>query len=208
MSGAGWRTIGAVVAITGALGMAWASRAPERPYPTEQGVIRLAWSARPERLENCRRRTDEELAAIPPHMRLRVVCDGVSARYRLEVRRDGLSEIDEIVRGGGARHDRPIYVLRDLPVSPGPIRLEVRFTRIDQPRPASDTAAGGAAAGESDTVLSGARARREVEERERGRREAVAPSLALDQRITIPARGVVLVTYDPARRTLEVLEPR
>lgn len=170
-------------------------------------MIRLAWSARPERLETCRRQSDEELEQLPPHMRQRVVCEGATARYRLELHRDGIVQLDEVVRGGGARHDRPMYVLREFPVPPGSARLEVRFSRIDRPATPPDSAAEATRGTGPDTVLPAARERREAEERERRRREAIPPLLALDIRVELKPRQVVLVTYDLERRTLVVASP-
>jgi hypothetical protein len=195
--------LGRVLGVAGAaavtFGVAALSQAPYRPYPDEEAMLRLAWSARPERIETCRRQTEEELAKWPPHMRQLVVCEGTTARYQLEVRRDGALLLVDTVRGGGARHDRPLYVLREEQLSPGAMRLEVRFTRIDHPSP--------------DTVLTelepeGAarirrdQERREAQERERRREEAIPPVLVLDSIVRLEPRTVLLVTYDRSRGTL------
>jgi hypothetical protein len=79
------------------------------------------------------------------------------------------------------------------------MRLEVRFTRIDHPSP--------------DTVLTelepeGAarirrdQERREAQERERRREEAIPPVLVLDSIVRLEPRTVLLVTYDRSRGTL------
>ena len=164
--------------------LAWASRAPMRVRDAEDGAVRLALSARPERVEHCVARSDEELAQLPEHMRQRVECEGRSARYHLVLRRDGAVLADEIVAGAGARHDRPIYLLREFAVPPGPSYVEVTFERLDS------VAAGPSEAG-----------------RDRERREAIPPRLEYAGRHEIGVRSVLLVTYDAERRALVARGP-
>src|SRR6187549_1661116 len=108
------RAVGVVAALVAPIGIGWASTLRTTPNDSASAVLRLAWTARPERIENCRAQSDDELAKIPAHMRQAVVCEGTTAAYRLEVRRDSLLLVDQIVRGGGVRHDRPLYVSRDI----------------------------------------------------------------------------------------------
>ena len=98
---------------------------------SDQAILRLAWSARPERIERCRRQSEEELARRPAHMRQPVVCEGASAQYRLTVRDDGRLVAERVVHGGGLRQDRRLYVFLELPLNPGDRRIEVRFDRLD-----------------------------------------------------------------------------
>ena len=88
------------------------------PGRGDEAWVRLSWSARPERVETCRRLTDAELADRPAHMRLRLECTGRFARYRLAVLSDGVPLALDTVRGGGLRNDRPMHVLRELAVDP------------------------------------------------------------------------------------------
>jgi hypothetical protein len=165
-------------AVAGALAVAWLSRAPLRLRASDDALLRLAFSARPERVERCTTRTDEELAAVPAHMRQRVACEGAAARYRLVVRRDGVTLADEVVTGAGARHDRPLYVLRDFPTHPGAHRVEVTFERMDS------------------TV---------ADARRRG--EAVPPRLAFEGTHALAPRTALLITYDVERRALVARAP-
>ncbi|HEX5818021.1 MAG TPA: hypothetical protein VFY20_04040 [Gemmatimonadales bacterium] len=184
---------GAIVAVLAALLLAWGSRASMRFNDPETGMIRLAWSARPERVERCVTRSDEELAEVPAHMRQRVACEGRSARYRLVVRRDGTVLADEVLTGGGARQDRPIYLLRDFPTAPGTHRLEVTFQRLDSVE-----------AVQEDSVAPQAteRERRETQERGRRRGEAIPARLEFAAAREVAARSVLLITYDTERRVL------
>jgi len=197
--------VGRVVGIAGAaaltLGIVELSQAPYRPYPEGSARLRLAWSARPERIETCRRQTEEELAKWPPHMRQLVVCEGTSARYRLEVRRDGALLLADTVRGAGARHDRPLYLLREQELSAGTMRLEIRFTRIDHPSP--DTALADLEPGAAAQVRQ-EQERREAAQRARRREEAIPPALVLDSVVRLEPRVVLLVTYDRTRQALVI----
>jgi hypothetical protein len=196
------QVIGGILVVASAIGVAWLSRMPYRFHGDDRALIRLAWSARPERIETCRRPSEEELARLPAHMREREVCEGTSARYRLQVIRDRTVVLDEIVRGAGLRHDRPVYLLRDLPTMPGPHQLEVRFERIDSVGAAvSAPAAEPEVADTQDGGLPG-RERHEAEEHRRRRLESVPPALSLADTLALRPREVLLITYQPESRSL------
>lgn len=200
-----FRALGGGLAVLACLGMAALSYAP---YQVQRGVgamVRLAWRARQERIETCRRPTREELEKLPVHMRQQVVCQGVSARYRLRVALDGKPALDEVVRGSGMRHDRPMYLLRDLPLPPGRHDLAVSFERVDSVTPASDEADDSTAAADSALGTPG-RSRRETEERRRRRLEAVPAELVLRRAVELAPRQVLVVSYDAERRELFLLE--
>jgi hypothetical protein len=124
------RALGLVLAVGFACGVAWLSSAPTTYATAEDATLRLSWRAPGVRLEECRRRTAEELEALAPHMRTPEVCSGRFADYSLHVDLDGASAIRDTVRPGGARGDRPLYVYRDLAVRPGPHAVEVQFTAL------------------------------------------------------------------------------
>lgn len=193
------RAAGVVAAVGGTALLGALSRTPLSAYPDPAPLVRLAWSVRPERIETCRTLSDAELADVPAHMRQRVQCEGRSAEYRLSVRIDDRLVLDTLVRGGGARNDRPVYVFREVAVAAGPHELEVRFAREALPGDSAQEEEHEEAAG--DTLL-GARAAREAEERLRRREEAIPPELELDATLTSVEREVQLVTYDVDRRAL------
>ena len=117
------------LALAAAYALAWASVVPITPAATDDAVLRLAWRARPDRVEDCRALDEEAQQRLPAHMRQQKICDGKPASYRLEVRLDHQVLADEIVHAAGLRQDRPIYVLREMPVTPGEHHLLVRFLR-------------------------------------------------------------------------------
>lgn len=213
------RAAGVAIAFGLLLAMTWASTAPLRVTTSEDAIVRLSLGARPERIETCRRQSDEELEKLAPQMRQRVICEGVTARYRLSVRRNGQLLHEQVVRGGGIRRDRRLYVSRDLHVRPGPGVVTVDLVRIDtvvardeheeeeedeedeeeeederrEHRDRDDELPG---------VVMPGRRQREAEERERRRVEDVPAELHLEVEVTLEPREVLLVTYDPVSRRL------
>jgi hypothetical protein len=192
---AGW-----ALALAMTVGLAALSRAEWRAHRGTSATLRLTWSARPERIETCRRLGAAELAERPVHMRQEVVCEGTTATYRLRVwRGDDLVE-DAVLRGGGLRNDRPMYLLRDYDLPPGGHRLRVEVRRVEVN--VEDTVAATADAG-----LSLDRSVREAEERQRRRLDAMPSVLELEDSFVLAAREVVLVTYDAETRRLRLVQP-
>jgi hypothetical protein len=113
-------------------------------WPVERAsgdsIIRLSWRTEPLRAEECRTLTEEELAAVPAHMRRAQECVGEYVDYELSVTVDGVSRVDTL-SPSGLRHDRPVYVLRDVP-STSPSRRSSRSGTMGTPSsPASVGAA-------------------------------------------------------------------
>jgi hypothetical protein len=200
---AGRRIAGGVLALLLALGLAAASAVPLSTHPSPDARIRVAFSARPERLETCRTLTPEELAGVPAHMRRSQVCEGTSARYRLVVAREGRLLHSTTLRGGGLRHDRRLYVLHDVRVPSGPAVIEVRLVRVDAAPvgAALTTARGPAQTDASDSTV----APRDAEERRRRVADEVPPLLVLREAVALAPREVLLVTYDQDARRLRLV---
>jgi hypothetical protein len=181
------RILGAALAVALMAALVWLSNAPITLHGSEQAVLRLAWSARPERIENCRQQSREELARLPAHMREPVVCEGATAEYRLRVSAGGQTVVDQLVRGGGLRQDRGLYVFHEVPLDPGDATIDVRFDRLGPDTPSRDS---------PDRTETADTTRRQP------RGEAVPPHLSFQQRLHVKPREVILVTYSPERRTL------
>lgn len=200
------RIPGAAVALAAALGLAALSRAPYAAHPEAHGIIRLSWSAKPERIEVCREVPEEELQGIPAHMRQPVVCEGRSAAYRLTVTVDGQLRGDELVTGGGARSDRPIHLFRQFRSPPGRHVVEVRFERAEG-QDGRDGRDGQDGTGESraphtPTAQPPNRSSAQAPSRPTARLDALPPRLELEAALDLPPRRVVLVTYDADRKQL------
>lgn len=201
MTATRWLGAAAGTAIPLALLVA-ASGPAVRQHSMGDSQLRLSWRARPERIEECRRPSAEELAQVAEHMRQRVICTGVEASYTLRVAVDDSVLTEEVVRGGGLRHDRPLSLLRDFPVHQGAHRIQVTLQRRETPTVADSSLAVDT---EPDTGLYAGRATREATERTRRTLAAIPPRLMLDTTLTFAPARVVLVTFDADRRSLVVV---
>lgn len=193
-----------IVTAAALLGIAWVSTAPLRIASAGDAILRVSLGARPERIEVCHQQTDEELARLAPQMRQQVVCEGRTAQYRLRVQHNGQLIHSQIVRGGGLRQDRQLYVSRDLRVPPGAGSVAVHLARIDTVARIEE-ARNEDEDGDDDQregELIPGRAAREVDERRRRREESVPAELSLDVDVTLDPREVLLVSYDSEERRL------
>lgn len=209
------RIVGLVVAVAVVVAITQASVLRMSLNPSDAAVLRLAWTARPERVEDCRTQTDEELSKLPAHMRQAVICEGTTAAYRLEVRYQGDVIAEQVVRGGGIRHDRSLYVSRDIQLPAGDAVVSVNFVRLGPQKSRADSEherseRAGAEALQPEPhpgAMDSDRRRREGEERLHSREESVPPVLTLEQRLRLASREVTLVTYDSERRALIIGSP-
>ncbi len=184
-----------------------ASRGRLTAFPRADAMVRVAWSARPSRIEICQRVSDEALAKLPEHMRRRLVCEGTTARYQLNVTVNDARVGLDTVRGGGLRHDRELYVLREIAVTPGPTRVTVQFVQLDSSNASASDDRSDAAVDSS--ARPAGRFGGEADERRRQRAQAVPAQLTLDTVLTMSPRTVVLITYDELQRKLvAVSKPR
>ena len=168
-------------------------------------MLRLSWSARPQRIEVCRTLSPDELARRAEHMRQRVHCEGRFASYLLRVEVDDRVLDTAVVRGAGLRNDRPIYLLRDFPLTPGERRVRIRFARREGVDTGSAPAVSTANADTGSGTFVG-RAQREVAEHDRRARAAIPPLLVLDTIVTVTPGRTWLVTMDRDRRALVLID--
>jgi hypothetical protein len=175
---AGRLVAAAAVTVAALAGMAALSYVPYAHEAGAGGELRLAWRARSARVEACRRRTPQELARLPAHMRQEMVCERGVAPYRLHVTLGDSTVVDRPIAAAGARADRPLYVFEELALPPGTYALHVAFTR--EGGAVSDSAAA------TDP-------------------RAAPPRLALDTTVTLAAGRAALVTYDEDARRLHVV---
>ena len=199
------RIAGAAVAMAGAVGVVHGSHVPVSLDTGPDAVLRIAWSARPERVETCRTLSDSALDALPEHMRQRTVCAGTSARYHLEVRRDERVIATAELRGGGLRGDRQLYVFRELAIPSGTSDIAVRLVRLDSTvsLDSSDSPDADAEDRPDDAGRRTTRGRPEADgSRSRRLADMVPARLELRERVTLAPREVLLVTYDSDSRRL------
>ena len=182
-----------------------ASAAPVPYHRAGMSRLRLSWSARPERIESCRAVSHEQLEREEEHMRQRVECEGRFATYALRVEVDGRVVTESMVRGAGLRHDRPMYLLRELALPSGARHVRIAFARRER-KDDDATQAASPLGAETDTGLFAGRAEREAVERARRKRAAIPARLVLDTTVTFAPDRVIVVTFDAERRALDVLD--
>lgn len=119
---------GAVTVVL-AVALAGASQWPV-DRPSDDAFVRLSWRADPVPVEECRTLTEEELEAIPTHMRRTEECVGGFVDYELALEIDDRVVLLDTIAPSGLRRDRPVYVLRDEPVAPGRHDVGVTFRAL------------------------------------------------------------------------------
>jgi hypothetical protein len=202
-----WRVVlavGLAVAATGS--MAALSQVTYAAYPGDDAELRLTWRARAAPAQECRRLTDEERDALPAHMRRDVVCEGRVASYRLDVVVDGRVTHRSVVKGAGARGDRPLYVFETIRLPPGAHEVRVLFERVatgpgDAATDASPSGPELAGAGSPDSEA----ARSTVPDggsTSPAHAGAVPDRLELIEWLELAAGEVALVTFDATDRRL------
>jgi hypothetical protein len=105
------RVVGAVVAVLMTVGISWMSRAPFEFGADGEALIRLSWRVDGVTVEACRTLSEEELADLPIHMRNPDACIGQMAPFVFRATLSGVALVNDTLSPGGARGDRPIYVL-------------------------------------------------------------------------------------------------
>jgi hypothetical protein len=123
-------------------------------------------------------------------MRQPVACEGTTAEYRLQVRIEGALVADRVVRGGGLRRDRRLYVFEEVALPAGEAAVDVTFDRLDESE-------GGV------TVAGRDPERAQLTPAQRGE---VPPRLSLVRRFHLRSREVVLITYDSDRQELMAVQ--
>jgi hypothetical protein len=104
------------------------------PYYTPPGagdaLLRFSWRMSIASREECRPRTQEELDALPVHMRTPEVCTPDRASYVLVTRIDGGRPDTLPLLRGGVKGDRPLFVLEDRRLPPGDHGVYVALLRL------------------------------------------------------------------------------
>ena len=126
-----WAAQGLVlVLIMAAIGFL-ANRPAYTNFPEDKAMVRLSFShggLRPD----CRRRTPEELAALPPNMRAPMDCPRGRLPVMVELDLDGAPLYHALLPPGGLQGDGPSRVHRGFAVSPGTHTISVRLRDSDR----------------------------------------------------------------------------
>lgn len=93
----------------------------------DEALVRVSFSHAAQRLQECRQRTDEELAKLSPNMRLREVCPRERAPTHFQLLVDGQVMVDRVIAPSGVNQDGPATLYARLPVAAGRHSLVARL---------------------------------------------------------------------------------
>lgn len=99
---------------------------PYRHLEPGQALLKLSFSHPGERVAECRKRTTEELAKLPPNMRAPLDCPRERSPVSVELELDGQVIAQRVVPPSGLAKDGASTVYERFPVPAGAHRLEVK----------------------------------------------------------------------------------
>ena len=99
--------------------------------PTEGSELRVALRTSAGTVRDCRKFTEEELAALPMHMRRPETCESRAVAYRLVLTLDGIELFTRDYTAAGIHGDRPLTVDERFPIVTGEHTVGVRFAPAD-----------------------------------------------------------------------------
>lgn len=99
-----------------------------RHLAPDQALIKLSFSHHGQRVVECRQRTPEELAKLPPNMRSAEDCSRERSPVRVEIDLDGAPLYRHTVPPSGLRKDGASTVYQRFPVAAGEHKLAVRLS--------------------------------------------------------------------------------
>jgi hypothetical protein len=112
-----------------ALAIGYLSTAPAYTHLAPgEALLKLSFSHGAQRVGDCRDRSDEELAKLPPNMRIRQDCPRERAPVIVELELDGARLYRESLPPSGLSRDGSASVYRRFVVPAGKHRLAVRLS--------------------------------------------------------------------------------
>jgi hypothetical protein len=113
---------------------------PYRIIEPDEALVRVSFSHAAQRLQECRQRTDEELAKLPPNMRLREECPRERAPTHFQLEIDGQVMVDRVIAPSGLSRDGPATLYSRFTVPVGRHSFVARLN--DSPAPGFNHSAG------------------------------------------------------------------
>lgn len=95
--------------------------------PDGQGLLRLSFKHAGQYVGDCRERSAQELAKLPPQLRAQLDCPRERSPVRVRVELDGEPLYDEVFAPAGLRRDGAASGYRRMPIAAGEHRLRVQF---------------------------------------------------------------------------------
>jgi hypothetical protein len=112
-----------------ALAIGYFSTAPAYTHLAPgQALLKLSFSHGAQRVGECRERSDQELAKLPPNMRVRQDCPRERAPVIVELEMDGVRLYRESLPPSGLSHDGSASVYHRFVVPAGTHRLSARLS--------------------------------------------------------------------------------
>jgi hypothetical protein len=93
----------------------------------DEALVRVSFSHAAQRLQECRQRSDEELAKLPPNMRLREDCPRERAPTHFQLEVDGQVMVDRVITPSGLSKDGPATLYSRMRVPAGRHSLVARL---------------------------------------------------------------------------------
>jgi hypothetical protein len=100
---------------------------PYHVLAPDEALVRVSFSHSAQRLQECRQRTDEELARLSPNMRVREDCPRERAPTHFQLEVDGTLMVDRVVRPAGLTRDGAATLYWRLPLAAGKHRIVARL---------------------------------------------------------------------------------
>jgi len=100
---------------------------PYHPLQADQALIKLSFSHHGKLIAECRQRSAEELAKLPPNMRQAMDCQRERSPVRVEVDIDGVAVYRHVAEASGLSRDGASTVYQRFVVTAGSHRLAVRI---------------------------------------------------------------------------------
>jgi hypothetical protein len=100
---------------------------PYSPIGPDEALVRLSFSQPGERVAECRERSADELAKLPPQMRAQQECGRERSAIAVRIDLDGRTVLEESFPPSGLHRDGPANAYRRLVVPAGEHALRVRI---------------------------------------------------------------------------------
>lgn len=101
-------------------------------FPEDMAQIKVSFAHGAKPKGGCRRRTAEEIAALPPNMRRPLDCPRERLPIAVEIEIDGKMVISEMLPPTGLNDDGPARIYRKITIPPGRHRVVARLRDSDR----------------------------------------------------------------------------
>ncbi len=119
--------LGGALSIMLMLGVATLSARPSwQSLPPDMAIVRLSFTH--SGVQNCRDRTPEELAALPPNMRSKKLCDRRRAPVKVEMDVNGRTVLATELKPSGLAGSGPSRIYHRYMLPAGTYRLDLRLS--------------------------------------------------------------------------------